>query len=139
MSKRFLLSWLAVFVAWMVGSFIVHGLILKPSYAQVPELFRTQDETAEVSHFMLLAHVIMAGAFAWIYQRGVDARPWLPQGLRFGIAIALLAPVPTYMIYYVVQPMPATLVIQQALYDGILVVVLALLVAYINKPSQNAI
>jgi len=32
------------------------------------------------------------------------------QGIRFGIAVALLTVVPTYLIYYVVQPMPRSLV-----------------------------
>jgi len=38
---------------------------------------------------MILAHVILAGAFVWIYSRGVEAKPWLAQGFRFGLAIAL--------------------------------------------------
>lgn len=49
-----------------------------------------------------MAHVIMAGAFVWIYSRGVADAPWVPQGLRFGLAVALLTVVPTYTIYYVV-------------------------------------
>jgi hypothetical protein len=44
----------------------------------------------------------MAGAFVWIYSRGVADAPWVPQGLRFGLAVALLTVVPTYTIYYVV-------------------------------------
>jgi hypothetical protein len=38
--------------------------------------------------------------------RGVEAKPWVAQGERFGIAVALLTVWPTYLIYYVVQPMP---------------------------------
>lgn len=30
----------------------------------------------------ILAHVIMSGAFAWIYARGNEAKPWLGQGIR---------------------------------------------------------
>ena len=54
----------------------------------------------------------MAGAFSWIYIRGHEARPWLPQGLRFGFAVALLTVIPTYIIYYVVQPMPGATVVE---------------------------
>ena len=32
----------------------------------------------------------MAGAFTWIYARGVENKPWLGQGLRFGVAVAFL-------------------------------------------------
>ncbi len=35
--------------------------------------------------------IISWGAFVWIYQRGTEDKPWVQQGLRFGIAIALVA------------------------------------------------
>jgi hypothetical protein len=54
--------------------------------------------------------------------------------LRFGVAIALLAVVPMYMIYYVVQPMPGDTVIKQIVFDGILTLVLGLVVAFIYRP-----
>ena len=37
-----------------------------------------------------LAHVLLAGAFTWIYSKGVRAADWLGQGLRFGVAVVLL-------------------------------------------------
>ena len=86
---------------------------------------------------MLIAHVIMAGAFVWIYQRGAEAKPWLMQGVRFGVAVALLAPVPMYTIYYVVQPLPSQMVIGQILGDGLLVVVLGVIVAFLYKDAST--
>ena len=82
---------------------------------------------------MILAHILMSGAFAWVYARGVEAKPWLGQGLRFGLAVALLAPVPIYIIYYVVQPMPGALVVKQILFDGILVLVLGCVAAFLYR------
>ena len=138
MNKKFLVSWVVVFVAWMVGSFVVHGVLLHDGYTALANLFRTEEEANKYFHFMLLAHVLMAGAFVWIYNRGSENKPWLAQGARYGVAIALLAPVPTYMIYYVVQPMPAEMAIQQALYDSTLVVLLGVLVAFLNKSAASA-
>lgn len=57
----------------------------------------------------------------------------MPQGLRFGIVIALLAPVPMCTSYYVVQPMPASLVVQQVLADGLLVILLGVIVAFLDN------
>lgn len=136
MDKKFAISWAIVFVAWMAGSFVVHGAMLSGAYAELPNLFRTETETQSYMHFMLIAHVIMAGAFVWIYQRGAEAKPWLMQGLRFGVAIALLAPIPTYMIYYVVQPLPVQLVVGQIVGDGLLVVVLGVIVAFLYKDAS---
>ena len=139
MNKKFLFSWVVVFVAWMAGSFVVHGLLLHDGYAALPNLFRTEEDANQYFHFMLIAHIIMAGAFVWIYQRGSENKPWLSQGVRYGIAIALLAPLPTYMIYYVVQPMPGAHAVQQALYDGVLVVILGVITAFLNKPAAIAL
>lgn len=135
MNKKFLISWLVIFVAWMGGSFVVHGLLLADGYAALPNLFRPDEDAAKYSHFMLIAHIIMAGAFVWIYQRGAEDKPFIAQGARFGIAVACLGALPTYMIYYVVQPMPGSLVIKQALFETVLLVILGAVVAFLNKPA----
>jgi hypothetical protein len=86
---------------------------------------------------MILAHVIMAGAFVWIYARGVEAKPWVAQGVRFGVAVALLMIVPTYMIYFVVQPMPGDVVIKQIVFDGVLMVILGMIVAWLYRDTAT--
>jgi hypothetical protein len=133
MDKKFFIAWIAIFVAWMAGSFVVHGVLLHDDYAQLPNLMRTEADAQQHFPLMILAHVIMAGAFVWIYSRGVEAKPWLSQGIRFGIAVALLAIVPTYMIYYVVQPMPGMTVVKQTIFDGILVTILGAIVAFLYR------
>jgi len=133
MNKRFFLAWLAVFIAWFIGSFIVHGVLLHADYAELSNLFRKEAEAQNFLPLMLLAHVIMSGAFVWIYARGVEARPWLGQGIRYGVAIVLLTTLPLYLIYYVVQPMPGATVVKQIVFDGILVLVLGAVVAFMYR------
>jgi hypothetical protein len=82
---------------------------------------------------MILAHVCVSGAFVWIYARGVEAKPWVAQGVRFGVAVALLTTVPSYVIYFVVQPMPAAVVIKQIVFDGVLMVILGIIVAWMYR------
>ncbi len=137
MDKKFFLSWVVAFVVWMAGSFAVHGAWLSDLYATMPTIMRTEQESQALMHFMLLAHVIMAGAFVWIYQRGNEDKPWLVQGLRFGIAIALLAPVPMFTIYYVVQQISGALAVRQAIGDSVVVIVVALVTAFINKDAAR--
>ena len=69
MNKRFLLAWLIVFILWMAGSFLVHGVLLGADYAAVQNLFRTPAEAQHYFPLMILAHVIMSGALVWIYSR----------------------------------------------------------------------
>jgi hypothetical protein len=138
MDKRFLIAWAAIFVAWMAGSFVVHGALLRAEYAKLPTMFRPEAEAGKYFPLMILAHVMLAGAFTWIYARGVQARPWVGQGVRYGIAVALLTVVPTYTIYYVVQPMPGAMVVQQIVYDGVLIVLLGLVVAWLHRERTAA-
>lgn len=132
MDKKFFLGWLLLFVAWMAGSFVVHGALLGADYAALQgKLFRTEQDSQPYFPLMLLAHVLLAGAFTWIYARGAEAgKPWLGQGIRFGIAVALLTVVPTYTIYFVVQPTPGVLAVKQMLFDGVLIIVLGMVVAW---------
>ncbi len=138
MNKRFLTAWLIVFVAWMAGSFVVHGVLLANDYMTVPNLFRPEAEAQQYFPLMLLAHVILAGAFVWIYSRGVEGAPWTGQGIRFGLAVALLTIVPTYIIYHVVQPMPGHIAVKQILFDGILLLALGLLVAFLYRGTRSS-
>jgi hypothetical protein len=133
MNKKFLLGWLLVFVIWFIGSFIVHGVLLNADYMQMRGVFRTSADSQQYFPLLLLAHVIMAGAFVWIFQRGVESRPWVGQGARYGLAVVLLAVVPTDLIYFVVQPTPAAVVVKQILFEGILVIVLGILVAWVYR------
>ena len=133
MNKKFLIAWVVLFIAWFIGSFVVHGVLLSADYMQLTSLFRTDADAQKYFPLMVLAHVILAGAFVWIYARGVEAKPWLAQGVRFGIAVALLTIVPSYLIYFVVQPMPASVVIKQIVFDGILLVILGIIVAWLYR------
>jgi hypothetical protein len=139
MNSRFWIGWLVVFVLWMGGGYLIHDVMLHAEYAALPNLFRPEAEIREGMFHLAIAHLVMAGAFTWIYSRGVTDRPWVGQGLRFGLAIASLAVLPMYFILHVIQPWPSSLAHQAMLYDGLLVVVMALVLAaiYQRKPSAG--
>jgi hypothetical protein len=138
MNKKLLIAWAVTFVVWMIGSFVVHGVLLHDDYMMTPNLYRTQGDAQPYFPLMLVAHVIMAGAFSWIYSRGAEPKPWLTQGLRFGLAVALLTIVPTYIIYYVVQPIPGITVLKQIVFDGILLLILGAVVAFLYRAELRA-
>ncbi|MGZ9060080.1 MAG: hypothetical protein ACXW14_12645 [Burkholderiaceae bacterium] len=137
MNKKLLIAWVVLFIAWMAGDFVVHGILLKSDYLQLAKLYRSDTESQAYFHWMLLAHVLMAGAFAWIYARGREAKPWLAQGVRYGIAVALLSVVPGYLIYYAVQPLPGAMVLKQIIFSGILVIILGIIVAWLYRDNAT--
>ena len=84
MNKRFLVAWIAVFVVWMAGSFVVHGVLLARRLQERAEPVPDRGRVQRLFPLMLLAHVILAGAFVWIYARGVEDAPWTGQGFVSG-------------------------------------------------------
>ena len=133
MNRQFVISVVAMFVLAMGFGFLIHGTILHGEYAKLPNLMRTEAEAQKLFGLMFLAHLMFALGFTWIYIKGKEARPWLGQGFRYGVAVAVMMTIPMYLIYYVVMPFPSDLVAQQIVYDTIGVIVMGIVLAWINR------
>jgi hypothetical protein len=136
MNRKFIIAWIVILIVWFLGSFLVHGVLLGADYKALGALFRTDADAQQYFPLMILAHVFLAGAFTWIYARGVEAKPWLGQGVRFGVAVAFLTTIPTYLIYYVVQPMPAAVVAKQIVFGGLLMVILGVIAGWLYRGGK---
>ena len=137
MNKKFLMAWLVMFVLYFAFGFVVHGVLLHDDYIATG-IMRPEDQQQGMMGLMILAHVMLAGAFTWIYARGVENKPWLGQGLRFGLAVAFLAVIPLYLIYYVVQPLPSSLVCKQIVFDTVCTLILGAVVAFLYRGQGRA-
>jgi hypothetical protein len=132
MGRKCIISAVVMFImAWGL-SFVVHGLLLSGDYS-VTQGMRPPAEAQKLIPFLILAQALFGIAFAWIYVQGKDDKPWLGQGLRFGIAVAFLTVIPTYLIYHVVTPVPLVLALKQIVFDTIRVVLMGIVLAWINR------
>jgi hypothetical protein len=118
-------------MAWGL-SFVVHGLLLGGDYAVTPGM-RPPTEAQKIIGWLVLAQAFFGVAFAWIYVQGKEDKPWLAQGARFGIAVAFLTVIPTYLIYHVVTPVPFALALKQIILDTVRVVLMGVVLAWINR------
>ena len=140
MDKNFVASVIAISIASLMLGFVVHGVFLHDAYAKLPNLFRPETQAQGYFGYMLIAHLLIGTGFTWIYRRGRENKPWLIQGLRFGAAVAVMMTIPTYLIYFAVQPLPSDLVAQQIVFDLIAILLLGIFVAWLNKyPAQETI
>lgn len=137
MTKTCVIAWIVAFVLMFLGGYVVHELLLHDLYASTG-LMRAPEEAQGMMGWMILAHVLMAGAFVWIYSRGVENKPWLAQGLRFGLAMAVFCTIPMFMIYYVVQPTPAELAVKQIVFDTICTLIVGAVVAFLYRGQGRA-
>ena len=133
MNKRFVILVIVTFIMSLAIGFFVHEILLGRDYAQLSGLFRPAQEQKNYFPYMLLAHVLFAIAFVWIYIKGRENKPFVMQGVRYGLVIAVLMTIPMYLFYYAVQPMPGGLVLKQIVFDTIGVILMGIVVAWLNK------
>lgn len=134
--KKMGLTVIVVFLVFTFLSFIIHGVLLQPLYQQMPQLLRAQQDAQSHFPFMLLGFLIFSLAFVWIYTRGLEAKPWLGQGLRYGLAMWLIASVSRYLIYFAIQPWSGTVLALQIGLELIMMLLLGIVTAALyRKPA----
>jgi hypothetical protein len=124
MLKRILLATVAVFVAWEVLDFVIHGLILRDAYAASPELWRPMADMK--MGLMYIVGAIAAFCFAGVY--GWLVRPKsLNAALKLGLLSGIGAGVSMGYGSYCVMPIPYAMAftwfagtVVQALVGGLL-------------------
>src|SRR5687767_2885128 len=135
MTGKFWISAGAMFVLTFALSWGVHGGLLHGDYMQMlgSGAMRKPEETHSLMPWMLLAHAVFAFGFTWVYLQGREDKPWLAQGIRYGIAVACLAIIPVYLIYHVVTPVPLFVAFKQIVFDTVRVVLMGIVVAWLNR------
>ena len=134
--KRAILAFVVSLVIYTMSNFVIHGVLLQPLYQQTPQLVRTPQDGAAHMPFLLLSFVVFTLAFVWIYARGVEAKAWLGQGIRYGLAIWLIATVSRYLIYFAIQPWSPTVVAAQIGLELITTLLVSIVLAALyRKPA----
>jgi hypothetical protein len=142
MNARFWISGVAMTIAAGLLGFIVHGVLLGPDYAALSALgpiMRTPADSAHYMQWMLPADAAIGFGFTWIYRQGISSgKSALGQGLRCGVAVALVSVIPMFLFYYAVEPMPWALVQKQLVFSLIEMLALGVLVALLNPAPKSA-
>lgn len=129
---------IAGFILQMGGSYLIHSVILMKSYEDTSGLWRTPDAMGHRMLYMLLGQFIFVLGAVLIYQRGVEKKSWVGQGIRYGVLLALVSCVPASLIEYVTVPLPHRIAAHWIILEGALTVLLGLLIAGICQPKNSA-
>ena len=103
MVKKTILSILAVFIAWSVMDYVIHGVILRSSYAATASLWRPMGEMK--TSLMYFSVMIASITFVLIYSLLIS-RKGISTGLKYGALFGLSAGVPMGYGSYSVMPIP---------------------------------
>jgi amino acid transporter len=133
--RKFWIAVVVIFVVTMLIGFVNHGMLLFDDYkALTPTVMRSDVEAQQKFVYQLVAHLVMAFGFVWLFREGHDAgRPWLGQGVRFGLAFALAATIPIFLIYHAVANFPLDLAIKQCIFDTIGVILAGAVVSFLHR------
>jgi hypothetical protein len=137
-TKRIALAILAGFILLVAGRYLIHSVWLAGVYAEHPALWRTESDMLHRLWVIHLANLIFAAAAVLIYVRGVEAKPWLGQGIRFGVLLALATAVPQSMVEYFTYPIHRMLALQWIIGEGVLALLLGVVVAAICQRRPTA-
>jgi len=132
--KKLIVAIVAGFVVQMLGLFLIHSVLLKQDYMDTASNWRPLEAMNSRVWAMLLAVLIYVIGAVLIYVRGVESKPWIGQGVRFGILLAMVAVVYGSLSGWVILPIPHMLVVKWIVFESLLSVVFGLLVAAICQP-----
>jgi hypothetical protein len=106
MVKRTILAILAVFIAWSILDFILHGLLLRPIYVNTASLWRPMNQmNVTLMYFVTLVFTV---CFVLIYRFLVGQKS-LVTGIRFGALFGLATGISMGFGSYCYMPIPLTL------------------------------
>ncbi|MCD9032290.1 hypothetical protein LDO32_11195 [Luteimonas sp. Y-2-2-4F] len=139
MDKRFWICGLMTTLAAMLLGALVHGWLLRADYLAHAELYRTQAEANARLGWIVLAYALIGFTMTWLFRRlypQPEARA--RDGLRFGLAIALVSFLPWHLLAYVGQPLPLGLMTRQVALDLLAMLLLGLLLVWL-RPNRTAL
>jgi hypothetical protein len=106
MVKRTILAILAVFIAWSILDFILHGVLLRPIYVNTASLWRPINQmSVTLMYFVTLVFTV---CFVLIY-RFLIGQKSLATGIRFGALFGLATGISMGFGSYCYMPIPLTL------------------------------
>lgn len=134
MVKKILLGGLAIFVAWEVLDFLIHGVILGSTYATLGNMFRAQADMK----MGLMAAVTLIGAlaFAAVYAWFVSPKS-LVTGVKYGLVWGFGGGVMMGYGSYAAMPVPYVMALAWFLGSWVEFTVAGLLAGLIIKPAAT--
>jgi len=106
MIKRVLLAIVAIFIAWSILDYIIHGLLLQATYEATANLWRPMEEMK--MSLMYVVTLVFAVAFVAIYGFLVSPKS-LVTGIKYGALFGLASGFSMGFGSYSYMPIPLSL------------------------------
>lgn len=136
--KKLVVAFVAAYVVLMATNWLIHDVWLMRDYAAIPDSWRPIADMQHKIWVMWVGQLFFAATFAFIFARGVENKPCVGQGIRYGIVMAFITVIPTSLGEYTIYRIPHMLAVKWMIAGTIQLIILGLVVAGIYKkaPSQ---
>ncbi len=134
MVKKILFGGIAIFVAWEVLDFLIHGVILGSTYATLPNMFRAQADMKMglMAVVVLIAALAFAAAYGWF----VSPKS-LATGVKYGLLVGFGGGVSMGYGSYAAMPVPYVMALAWFLGSWVEFTVAGLFAGLIIKPAAT--
>ena len=134
--KKLIAAIVAAYLVLMGTNYLIHSVWLMPDYDAIPLSHRSIVGIMERFWAMALGQFFFAALFSYVYTRGMQRKPWLGQGLRYGILMTLFTVVPFCLSEYDTFVVPYLLAAKWMIAGGAQMIILGIIVAAICKESS---
>jgi hypothetical protein len=134
MIKKTIWAIIAVFIAWSILDFLIHGLLLKSTYQATADLWRPDDEMK--MPLMSMVTLIVSICFVAIYSYMIKPKSF-SSGLKFGWIFGLATGVSMGFGSDCDMPIPFSLALSWFIGSLIEITVAGAIVGVLIKPSRE--
>lgn len=138
-TKKVIGAMVAAFVILFAAGFLVHSVLLGPTYREMRDAgfsFRPEDAMRHKLWGIWVSDALYSILFVWVYAKGKEEKPWVSQGVRYGILMTLFTVVPSTLNDYVVYNLPHTLALHWMVAGLITLILMGLAAAAILKKPR---
>ncbi len=128
--KRMIIASIAVFVAFQVMDYVIHGVILSPVYQSLAHVWR--PDMMSKMWILTLSSFIMLVLFVYIFIKGYENKGII-EGVRYALIIGLFMNVIGMFSQYVMYPIPFSLSVQWFIYGMVEFIICGIIAALVYK------
>jgi|WetSurSiteA1Bulk_404760.scaffolds.fasta_scaffold92745_1 hypothetical protein len=136
--KKWIYASIAVFVVYVIIEYLSNQFVFMPSY---PNMYPSAPDGGSVwipRIWMYLGRAIFSFMFVFVYTRGYEGKAGIGEGLRYGLWIALLVPVPLFFRSLVASGLAPALLVTGMAMSVVEILILGVLTGMIYKlPAQK--
>jgi len=132
--KRFIIAVISVFVCFPVLDFLIHFIILGPTYQEYKDLWR--PDMMSKMWIMYITSFVLSFLFVYIFKKGYEGKG-LAEGIRYGIILGLLINTLGAFNQYAVYPVSFSLALKWFIYGMIEFIICGMVAALIYKPKKT--